>query len=569
MLSLFLTIIMPLLLLFTIFQRGISKKYFEQACDLNLEILKQSGESLETFVGDIEFVSKNILGDAQVQEYLKIYGKTDSQSTCLGRIHVNYTIQPIMQHRPNISAISIFDEEQIFCQFGLLVTAENEKYLEEVRNLKGRGLWVPACQYDFPMSSKSEGKYMVSFMRVINDLYSMESLAMERISIDEENICALYSGLGTSDSTTFIVDSSGAVISSTDKSFLGGRADREFYTGGSTETEGWRRNGGEVYTYFTLPAPNWTVIRIDPSERFMAESRLVSWMFYLCLILIGTFALLFYHLQNKTIIRPVKAMADQTERFRDETARIEMCTEGNNEIAVLNRAFVDMSISIKRLIEEEYKSKLAQKEIELAYMQAQINPHFLYNTLESIRWRASLQQQPEIADQIEALSRLFRRMLNDGRSTTTIEEELEHVDAYMKLMKDRFGERLQYEKNVEQELLRYEVLHLVLQPLVENAIVHGIEKKRGHGYVRVSVYQENDSVFYKVEDNGAGADEELIRGQMQDENAEKGAFALKNIHDRIKFRYGDEYGLTFASAKGIGATVTVRMPLGKKRETGM
>lgn len=180
-----------------------------------------------------------------------------------------------------------------------------------------------------------------------------------------------------------------------------------------------------------------------------------------------------------------------------------------------------------------------------------------------------MQQQPEIADQIEALSKLFRRMLNDGRSTTTIEEELEHVDAYMKLMRDRLGERLHYEKDVEQELLRYEVLHLVLQPLVENAIVHGIEKKRGNGYVCVSIYQEDDSVFYKVEDNGAGADEELVRGQMQDDNSEKGAFALKNIHDRIKFRYGDEFGLTFTSIKGIGTTVTVRMPLGKKRETGM
>ena len=112
------------------------------------------------------------------------------------------------------------------------------------------------------------------------------------------------------------------------------------------------------------------------------------------------------------------------------------------------------------------------------------------------------------------------------------------------------------------------VLHLVLQPLVENAIVHGTEKKIGQGYVHVSIYQEEGCVCYRIEDNGAGADEEQINRQMQNKDSSEGACALKNIHDRIRFRYGEEYGLTFRSRKGIGTTVTVRMSLGKKREAG-
>ena len=562
--GLLLVIVIPLCVLIGIFQGIVSRQYRDQACELNLQVLKQTQNSLESFAGDIEFVSKNILGDEQVQEYLKIYGKLDYQSTSLKRIGVSWSIQTIMQHRPIISAISIFDEEEIYCQFGSLVTQENRDHLEEVKALKGKGLWVAADQYDAPMSKNHADQYMVSFIRSINDLYSMNRLAIERISVKEESICQLYSGINTEGSTMFVMNSDGAIISSTDKSMLGTVVDQAVYTGGSTAEEGWHKKGTWIYTYYRLSHPDWMVVRVDPAKNFRSDSGQITLAFCLCLLLTGLFALLFYRIQDKTIIRPVKAIAKQTEHFRDAKAEIVMCTTGDNEIAVLNKAFVDMSVSIKQLIDQEYKSKLYQKEIELAYMQSQINPHFLYNTLESIRWMAVLHQQPEIADQVEALSMLFRRVLNEGKSTTTVREELEHVDVYMKLMQNRFGEKLQYEKHVDPELLDCEILHLVLQPLVENAIVHGIEKKRTAGYVRVTVCQADGSIFYLVHDNGVGANEEQVYKQMRNEDASKRAFALKNIDDRIKFRYGEEYGLTFKSAEGRGTTVTVHMPLKKK-----
>lgn len=561
--SLLFIVVIPLIVSLAIFQHSVSQEYHEQSCAINLEILKQTREGLESFTNDIEFVSKNILGDEQVQEYLKIYG---GNGTDLGRISVSYTIQPIMQHRPIISTISIFNEEQIYCQFGTLVTEENEEYLDAVKELKGKGLWTSAYCYTSPMLPQNADTYVVSFLRVINDMYSMNPLAIERISMDESSICELYSALNPSEGTMFIVDQEGSIVSSTDKTMLGTQVQIDDYVTPTSGQEGWFLQENRIHFYYWLSNPDWLVIQTVPSNIFDSNTTASSWAFYVCLLLTALFALLFYRTQERTVIRPVKAMVEQTKRFQNGTTKIEMCTTGNDEIAVLNKAFVDMSVSIKQLIEREYKSKLAQKEIELAYMQSQINPHFLYNTLESIRWMAVLRQQPEIADQVEALSRLFRRVLNEGRSTTTVKEELEHVDLYMKLMQNRFGEKLRYEKYVDESLLNCRVLHLVLQPLVENAIVHGIEKKRANGYVRVTVCQSEDSIFYLVEDNGAGANEEQILRQMRNEDASKCAFALRNIDDRIKFRYGEKYGLTFRSAEGRGTTVTVQIPIKCPRE---
>lgn len=560
LLSLILVMVLPLLVIMLVFQNSVSREQYEQACTVKLEILKQSRESLESFSNDIEFVSKNILGDSQVQEYLKIYGS--SQSAELSRINVSYAIQPIMQHRPNISAISIFDDDGIYCQFGVLVNTENQEHLEQIKALKGKGLWIPAYRYADPMLEKNADTWVVSFMRAINDLYAMQRLAIERISVDEDNICQMYSGLCMENETVFVIDHDGAIVSSTDKTMLGTVVDREPYIQlAAGRQEGWLSQEDTVAFFYQLEHPDWTVVQLVPQEQVTAGYGSSSWAFYLCLLLTGIFALCFYRIQNRTIIQPVRTLAAQTERFCGGTDEIQMCTTGSDEIAVLNRAFVDMSISIRRLIEQEYKSKLYQKEIELAYMQSQINPHFLYNTLESIRWMAVIHQQTEIADQIEALSKLFRRVLNEGSSTTTVARELEHVDVYMTLMRNRFGEKLQYEKQVDPTLLGCQVLHLVLQPLVENAIIHGIEKKRSNGYVHIVVSRAGERIRYLVEDNGAGANEDQVRRQMYSEDATKRAFALKNIDSRLKYRYGEEFGLCFSSEEGRGTVVTVEMPL--------
>ena len=562
--SLALFMIVPLLLVFIFINQNVKDYSFNQACLLNLEILKQSKTSITSYTNDMEFVSTSILGDEAVQNLVKLYDDQTATETEKRKITVGFTIQSLMQSRPYIKTVSLFRDQKIFLQFGDLVIQENTEYLEAVKARKGRVLWTPAYKYDNPTRVYNKDKYVVSLIRVVNDLYSMNEIAMERITSDESQVCGLYKGLASNDSNMFIINTAGEVISSMDKSQLGKSiAADQYFSRLQKAQSGFFEQTGKVYTFYKISNPEWTVIMVDPAKNFYAGSLDMNIIIYICLLLTVLFGIFFKFIQDRNIIRPVKELAIEARHFKDGNYNVNVHTKSQDEIGQLNESFIDMGQNIKRLIEQEYISKIRQREIELAYMQSQINPHFLYNTLDSIRWMAVIKKQPQISEQIEALSDLFRHALNSGRAMTTIREEIEHVRNYMKIQKNRFNDRLDYDISVEESLLDVKVLNLVLQPLVENAIVHGLEEKKGGGKVSIQVKKENGNIIYMVADNGAGTDQvEIIRKLgMPDES--HNVFSLKNIDERIKYKYGESYGLDFHSVKGEGTLVTVTIPSGE------
>ena len=192
--------------------------------------------------------------------------------------------------------------------------------------------------------------------------------------------------------------------------------------------------------------------------------------------------------------------------------------------------------------------------------QSQINPHFLYNTLDSIRWMAIRNRQMDIAKQTQALAQLLKHALNGGSENTTVREELKHLQDYITIQTNRFGDRIEVIVQADEEALNCSVLNLVLQPLVENAFVHGLENKIGHGIIEVRVSREGDVLTYSVADNGLGADPEPVRRALRGEEPEKNALALTNINKRLKYKYGEEHMLRFNSEPGKGTTVIVTMP---------
>lgn len=568
--SLALFIIVPLLLVFVFINKNVRDYSYNQACLLNLEILKQSKTSITTYTNDMEFVSTSILGDEAVQNFVKLYDNQTSNETEKRKITVGFTIQSLMQSRPYIKTVSLFRGQQIFLQFGDLVLKENTEYLDAAKEKKGRVLWTPAYQYENPTRENNKDKYVVSLIRVVNDLYSMNEIAMERITSDESQVCGLYNGLASADSSMFIINPAGDVISSMDKSQLGHNvASEQYFSRLQKDQSGFFEQKGKVYTFYKISSPEWTVVMVDPAKNFYAGSFDMNIIIYISLLLTVLFGIFFKFVQDRNIIRPVKELAIEASHFKDGDYNVSVHTKSQDEIGLLNESFIDMGQNIKRLIEQEYKSKIRQREIELAYMQSQINPHFLYNTLDSIRWMAVIKKQPQISEQIEALSDLFRHALNSGREMTTIRAEIEHVRNYMKIQKNRFKDRLKYDISVDESLLDCEVLNLVLQPLVENAIVHGLEEKKGGGRVSVQVKKENGNIIYIVADNGAGTDQDEIIRKLGLPDESYNVFSLKNIDERIKYKYGESYGLDFQSMKGEGTIVTVTIPSGEdlKNET--
>jgi len=220
-----------------------------------------------------------------------------------------------------------------------------------------------------------------------------------------------------------------------------------------------------------------------------------------------------------------------------------------------------MSRRLKRLIEEVYTTKIKEQEAELNALIAQINPHFLYNTLDSIHWLAVKNRDYAVGEQLEALSAIFRHVLNRGEECVTIASEVEFIRNYMAIMESRFGRRVKIQIQTEPGLEQVLIPKLIIQPLVENGILHGLEPKKEGGTILITIEVQGDNLVIAVEDDGVGADEAEITEKMKNRESGKDTFALKNIDDRIKLRYGSAYGLCFESKPGKGTRVLVVMPL--------
>ncbi|QEH68295.1 sensor histidine kinase [Cellulosilyticum sp. WCF-2] len=245
--------------------------------------------------------------------------------------------------------------------------------------------------------------------------------------------------------------------------------------------------------------------------------------------------------------------------------------EGNDEIGELYEDICQTVESVKQLIEENYSAKVQkeelkrkQKEMQFEMLSSQINPHFLYNTLETIRMKAYCNGETELAGVVKKLSKLLRRNLEVSDRSVSLASELEMIEAYLTIQKFRFGERISYHIENEIESEKYYLLPLLLQPIVENAFIHGLEAKQGSGKIVCSIKEQNHCLKIAISDNGLGISKERLQ-QIQrslhgEQIEERNRVGLKNINERIKLYYGDMYGITIESIEDQGTTVTIVLP---------
>lgn len=214
---------------------------------------------------------------------------------------------------------------------------------------------------------------------------------------------------------------------------------------------------------------------------------------------------------------------------------------------------------ISTLINEVYKGKLSQKEAEMKALQAQINPHFLYNSLSLINWKAIEAKQPDISRITLLLSKFYRTSLNKGKNITSIKDELSNIQSYIDIQLMMHDDGFDVEYDLDQEVMRYSIPNLLLQPLIENAIDHGIDMNTDkRGVIRITVKQREDSrIVITVSDNGIGMPKETAE-QILTGNSK--GYGVKNVNERIKHFYGEEYGITVESTEGVGTDIVILIP---------
>ncbi len=317
-----------------------------------------------------------------------------------------------------------------------------------------------------------------------------------------------------------------------------------------------------MYTYLYLEAAELNAVQQNVTERLGIEIVLIT-----LITAAAITALLRYSIRlSRSIADPLVALSQRAQEVKE--GDLSLREPVRSEVPEIQTLSVGMEQMIARLDAQMKESQQRQESLrktELALLQAQINPHFLYNTMDTIIWLIEAEKTEEAVDMVSNLSDFFRHSLSKGEDVITLEEEELHVRSYLQIQHVRYKNILEYTVDIDPELHGALIPKLTLQPLVENALYHGIKLKRSVGLIRISGHREGGDVILQVEDNGIGMTRErLERLQSAMKSNTRVGFGLSAVHQRLQLQFGEEYGLSIASSEGIGTRVTVRIPYQEK-----
>lgn len=313
----------------------------------------------------------------------------------------------------------------------------------------------------------------------------------------------------------------------------------------------------------TIGYTGWKLVGVTPSAalgvdgiKFRFFVLFVADLFLFLLAMINAFI-------SDKISNPIKRLDGSVREIESGNLDVEIVPSGSYEVEHLGKSIKNMLGRIKVLMSDLVDEHNAKRKSEFDTLQSQINPHFLYNTLDIIVWMIENENSDKAVNIVTALAKFFRISLSKGKNIITVKDEVEHVRNYLMIQNMRFKNRFEYSIDVDEEVLSYSSLKLMLQPLVENAIYHGMEFMDGDGEIDVKVFKEDDSLYFTITDNGLGMSEDMVEILLSKDfvPSKKGSgIGVKNVNERIKLYFGSEYGLKVESEPDEGTKITIHLP---------
>jgi two-component system sensor histidine kinase YesM len=317
-----------------------------------------------------------------------------------------------------------------------------------------------------------------------------------------------------------------------------------------------------IYSIRSLDNCDWRIVGVSYIDELVTvkvrgamQILLVMIAFVLVTVFLSSFLLT--HMISHPIQSLVKAMKDfeaDAEEFSYQPVH------GSKEMIALSDSFGHMVGRIQDLMEKVRREEITLRKTELKALQAQINPHFLYNTLDAIGWMCEEERSKDAVEMVNALARLFRISISKGHELIPIGKEVEHARSYLMIQNFRYKNQFTYSFDIEEECLPYLCNKITLQPIIENAIYHGINRMVDEGEIRIRIYGEGDDIVFSVSDNGVGMSKEQCGSILKSEPGDQTGIGIKNVNDRIKIYFGEEYGITIESEPDEGTCVSIRMP---------
>lgn len=441
---------------------------------------------------------------------------------------------------------------------------------EQAVEKKGEEIWIRQDQEDGELYQINYTTKLV-LCREIYDFAKKKKLAFISIGISEDKVRELCSSvLQEEEEGVYLLNQEGAIIAA-----YGKTDNSAAYLGDNYKmlSEGQKGVfGGKQFFVKEIENSGCYVGKAVPQQTFWTMFREISYVPVVLMlgVLLGILPVMLF--VSRVISRPLENLGDAMQQFQQGDFKHQLKVESNDEVGQVAQCFNHMVSEIEQLINKNYIMVLKKRESELAVLQAKINPHFLYNALDSIYWQAMSADDEETAESIYELSQLFRLVLGNGKEIVTVEAELQLLQRYLEIQKLRFMRQLEYHFDVEPEILQEKIPKLILQPFVENAVIHGMEKQEEACEITISGHLEDRFLKFQVRDTGVGVTEEQLKKIWEPETNKAyssqriGRYAIYNVKERLRLKYGDAFQLKIESKVGKGTQVTLVIPVGKEEE---
>lgn len=566
-------ILVPLIILFSYTYNKMSRLSYENILTLTDQSFEQSKNFLNYKISRIFDISNSIVVDGGLSTILMKDPNNYPLNEQINDLYSLRNFSSLYEYNKDISNVQIYvndkytyltDNVNIF----EISSIKDSKSLIHLISTGVRFLWYPQFTYN-PQDTTYYKNYLSLLKSIKNpDNYSQD-IGYLILNFEESSIKDIISKINSIDSSvSYIIDSHGTIITSSPSidfnknsiniNTIKNYADNQFPQSKITI------NKSNYYIQSSLlDKTDWYLVNILPESSLLAEINVHrSYLIYLtffCAFTSLLLAIIFVKAINKRLSKVINGMREVNN------GNFDYYIENNNtdELGELTNTYNYMIKTISVLNREQYRNGKAVKNAELKALQSQINPHFLYNTLDMINWMSYKNQNEEIRLTIKNLVQFYKLSLNKGKDFSTISDELLHISVYVQIQNMRYNSRVSLKIDVDKSIESSSIPKITLQPIVENAINHGILGKGGEsGIITISGYIENEDIILKVSDDGVGIPEEFIHQILSDSSFKTtgSGYGLKNINTRLNLTYGNDYGLSFMNNSTQGATVIIKIP---------
>ncbi|MDF2633676.1 MAG: multi-sensor signal transduction histidine kinase [Pelosinus sp.] len=565
----FTLILLPIVTLGVLGNVIYSKSIEKQANEHTGQMIEQVTRNVEFYIHDMENIISYLSDDPQVIAFLQ--GKKEGENRGNLTNEIRRILKTYTNVHPEIAGILIVNDNNIYIsnemhRISRDPLTDEPWYKRAVAAPKAMQLFSKPIGRNITTTLNYSADEVVSIAKAVIDPLTGQRLGVILIDLKLDKIKQVIEAITLGkNGFLYIMDANGGIVYAPVNPIVY-RVKNEWLTDSANSIVKTIQGSDFQIIYKDSAYSNWKTIGVFSLNETLKEVTILrhySILIGLVTLILAIVAAFFF---TASIAKPLSKLRSLMKRAEEGDLSVRFNSKYNDEIGQLGNSFNNMIKEISNLIDMVYTEQKRKREAELKTLQAQIKPHFLYNTLYTIQWMAGEHGAQDVVHIVGALANLFRIGLSKGKEMISVHEELEHVRSYLTIQKARYEDKLMYEIKYDEDILNYSVLKLILQPLVENAIYHGINARRGGGNITITARVDKGKLYFCVADNGIGITSEKlkdIRQSLENNHGEtaKTGFGIFNVNERIKLSFGSEYGLIYTSVYQEGTKVEVWHPI--------